>query len=181
MTASLWLRPLLSAGSGGLRCVSCSLLLLFGSGSGDVQRLLLLLLPPSAPSPPAALSPSHTLPAPSASTPPTTSSLPAAPPHPAAASASHPPLQPAAPPPQPPSSRTHDPLWQPQWIRSKLRPAAPGPSCPPIRDSLVFLPPLMNSGVSVEKRQNGINTQLSAKLLHSGPVGKWDVILHNSS
>ena len=135
----LW--PRLSAGSGDLLgCVSCCLLVFFGSDSGDVQQRLLFY--PPAPSPPAALPTSHALPAPPASAPPTAGSLPAAPPHAAAAPASHPPLQPPAPPPQPPPSCSHDPQWEPWGVRTELRPAALGPGHPPIRDGLVFLPPL---------------------------------------
>lgn len=137
----LWLRPLLSAGSGDLiGGVARRLLCFFGSGSGDIQCLL-VLLPPSAPSPLATLPPGHALPTPPASTPPAAGPLPAAPAHPAAAPASHSPIQPPAPPPQPPPRRPHDPLWQPRGLGSKLGPAALRPGCP-VRDGLVLLRPL---------------------------------------
>lgn len=132
---------LLSAGSGDLlRCVPRCLLLRFRSNSSHIG--LHLLLRPPAPSPPAALPAGHALLTPPAPAPPAAGQVPAAPFHAAAAATSHSPIHPAAPPPQPSANRPHEPLWQSWGGGARLWPAALWPGCPPIRDSLLFFPPL---------------------------------------
>lgn len=136
---------LLSAGSGDLlRCVPCCLLFRISTISSHIR--LYFLLRPSAPSPPAAHTPSHAFLTPPAPTPSAAGPVPAAPFYAAAAPASHPPIQPTAPPPQPSASWSHEPLWQPRETRTRLCSAALGPGCTPIRDGLVCFPPLVNEG-----------------------------------
>lgn len=134
---------LLSAGSGDLlRCVPCCLLFRISTISSHIR--LYFLLRPSAPSPPAAHTPSHAFLTPPAPTPSAAGPVPAAPFYAAAAPASHPPIQPTTPPPQPSASWSYEPLWQPREIRTRPCSAALGPGCPPIRDSLICFPPLVN-------------------------------------
>uniref|UniRef100_A0A674NY39 REST corepressor 3 n=1 Tax=Takifugu rubripes TaxID=31033 RepID=A0A674NY39_TAKRU len=118
-------------GSGDLlKCIPCCFLFRFSSNSSHFR--LYFLHRPSAPSPPAAHTPSHTFLTPPTPTPPAAGQVPSAPFHAAAAPTSHPPNQPSASPPQPSTSWSHEPLWEPWGFGTRLCSAALWPGCQPI-------------------------------------------------